>query len=146
MRTGDPARGGILRSLALVPGAALAFLPSATCPACIAAYAGVLSAAGLGFVFDARYQTPLISLFLAIGIASIGWSTRSHGRLGPLLITLAGSAGVVAGRLLWSLPALLHAGAVLLFVAAAWNLWLKRSLPEPLVQLKLRSRDIRGSP
>lgn len=145
MRPDDPARG-ILRSLTLVPAAVLALLPSATCPACIAAYAGVLSAAGLGFVFDARYQVPLISIFLAMGVASIGWSTRSHRRAGPLLATLAGSAGVVAGRLLWTAPPLLHAGSALLFAAALWNLWLKRPRPARLAQLQLDSRDIRASP
>ncbi len=35
-----------LHGLVLIPGAALPLLPSATCPACIAAYAGGLSAVG----------------------------------------------------------------------------------------------------
>lgn len=46
----DPPRRPWLRSLALVPGAVLSLLPAAQCPFCIAAYAGVLSSLGLGFL------------------------------------------------------------------------------------------------
>ena len=129
-----------LRSLAVVPGAVLALLPSATCPACIAAYAGVLSAVGLGFLFNERVLAPLIIVFLAIGAASVAWSTRSHRRAGPLVATLSGSAALVAGRLLWSAPTLVYGGVALLVLASLWNLWLKRPQPGPLVQLRMERK------
>jgi len=124
-----------LRSLAMVPGALLPLLPSATCPACVAAYAGVLSAVGLGFLLNERLLAPLIVLFLAIGIASVAWSTRSHRRAGPLIATLLGSTAVIMGRVVGHVHALLYAGVMILIAASLWNLWLKKRRPQQLVQI-----------
>jgi len=124
------------RSLAPVPGAALALLPSATCPACVAGYAGVLSAAGLGFLFDDRILAPVVGALLVVGVASVAYSTRSHRNPGPLAATLVGAGAVAAGRLLWNLPILLYAGVALLLGASLWNLWLKRRQPAPLLQVR----------
>lgn len=132
-----PPRSTWARSLAPLPGALLSILPSATCPACVAAYAGVLSATGLGFLLTERVLVPIIVVFLAAGIASIGWSTRSHRRAGPLVATVIGSAAVVLGRIVWSVPLLLYGGVALLIGASLWNLSLKRPRPESLVQLRL---------
>lgn len=135
----EPVHRRALRSLALLPGAALALLPSATCPACIAAYAGVLSALGLGFLHDERVVAPLIGGFLVVGIASIAWATRSHQNLGPLGVTVVGSAGVVVSRLLWNVPAALYASIAVLIAASVWNLWLKRQRRAPVFQLQVGS-------
>lgn len=129
-----------IRSLAVLPGALLALLPSATCPMCLAAYAGVLSAVGLGFLFNERVLAPLIVIFLAIGIFSVAWSTRSRRRREPLLGTLLGSAAVVAGRLIWHVPALVYSGVALLLAASLFNLWLKRPRREPLIPI-VRARS-----
>lgn len=124
-----------IRSLAVLPGALLALQPSATCPLCLAAYAGMLSAVGLGFLFNERVLGPLIVVFLAIGIFSVAWSARSHRRLGPLVATVVGSGVVVASRLVWNVPIALYTGVALLIGASLWNLWLKRPQAEPLVQI-----------
>jgi copper chaperone len=125
-----------LRSLAMVPGALLPLLPNATCPACLTAYAGVLSAIGLGFLFKERVVAPLIVIFLGIGIFSVALSMRSHRRSGPLVVTVLGSAAVVAGRLVWNIPVLLYTGVALLIGASFWNLWLKRPHPQQLLEIQ----------
>lgn len=130
-----------LRSLALIPGAVLPLLPSATCPACLAAYAGVLSAVGLGFLFNDRVLTPLIAVFLLVGVASVAWSTKSHRRLGPLVATLLGSAAVLVGRLVWNISPVLYSGVALLIGASLWNLWFKRPRPEPVAELRLGPKE-----
>lgn len=117
-----------LRSLAALPAALLSLLPSFTCPACIAAYAGLLSALGLGFVLREEFLAPAIVVFLAVGVLSVGTSARTHGRPGPLVLTIVGAVLVVSGRLVWSVPSLVYGGAALLLAASAWNLWLKRPL------------------
>ena len=122
-----PARRQRLRSLATLPGAVLSMLPSFTCPACIAAYAGVLSALGLGFVLREEFLAPLIVVCLLAGVASMATSGRAHGRAGPLVLTILGSLLVAAGRLVWSVPALVYGGAALLVGTSIWNLWLKRT-------------------
>jgi hypothetical protein len=112
--------------MVVLPAAALYLLPSATCPACIAAYGGVLSALGLGFVMNDRVLGPVIATFLVIWIVSVAFSTRSHRHPGPLVATILGSAAVAGGRLAWDLSLLLYAGVAILVGAAIWNLWLKR--------------------
>ena len=128
-------RKGWLASLAVVPAAGLALLPSFTCPACLAAYAGVFSTIGLGFMLNERVMAPLIAAFLVIGFLAIARSTRSHRRPGPLVATGIGSVVVVVGRLVWNIPSVLYVGVALLVAAAVWNLWLKRPKRRPLVQL-----------
>lgn len=126
---------GWIRSLALIPGAALPLLPSATCPLCLAAYGGILSALGLGFLANKRVLDPLIVVFLAVGIFSMAFSMRSHRHSGPLLLAIIGAAAVVAGRLIWNAPAALYIGVGLFAGASVWNLWLKRARVVPLVQI-----------
>jgi hypothetical protein len=130
-----------LRSLSLLPGGLLALLPAAKCPICIAAYAGVLSSLGLGFLHDDRVLSPIIAVLLTVGLVSVAWSTRGHRRPGPLAVTVLGSAAVVVGRLIWSVPVVLYGGVALLVGASLWNLWLKRPRPEPLIQLRLERKE-----
>ena len=131
----DRSRGGWTGSLAPVPGILLALLPRGTCPACLAAYSGLLSALGVGALYQARLVAPLTLAFLGVGLVGIGWSGRSHGRRGPFIATLAGSAGVVAGRFLWDVRLLVYLAVVLLVAASVWNLWLRRRGSRPLVQI-----------
>jgi len=128
--------GAWLRSLALVPGAVLPLLPSFACPACLAAYAGLLSALGVGVLLTERVLVPLIVAFLVVGVLSVGWATQGHRKPGPLVATVGGSLAVVLGRLVWSVPPVLYAGVGLLVTASLWNLWLKRPRPEPLIHIR----------
>lgn len=124
-------RRGILRALATAPAAVLALLPSFSCPACLAAYTGVLSSLGLSFMLNERVLAPLIVVFLLLGIVSVGRARRSHGNRGPIAVTLAASALIVVGRLIWHVPPVLYLGAGLLIAATLWNLWLKRPKHRP---------------
>jgi hypothetical protein len=63
------ARDGWKNSLTAVPGIAFAFLPKIVCPACWPAYAGLLSALGLGFLLDETWLLPLTTAFLGLATA-----------------------------------------------------------------------------
>ncbi len=115
-----------IQSVAAFPAAALSLLPSFSCPMCLSAYAGALSAFGITAILDESVLAPLIAVFLAFGVGSIAWTTRSHRRVAPLVLSITGAASVIAGRLVWDVAAVLYVGAALLVTASLWNLWLKR--------------------
>jgi len=129
-----------MQLLTAVPGAVLPLLPSATCPGCVAAYAGVASAVGLGFLLTERVLAPLIAVFLAINVLGLAWSTRGHRRTGPLALTAVASAAVVSGRFLWGAETLVYSGASLLVAASLWNLWVKRAGVAPFVRIRMQRK------
>ena len=59
------------RSLAVLPGIGVSLLPKLACPLCWRAYAGLLSALGLGFLISAKYLLPLTVALLAIAVLSL---------------------------------------------------------------------------
>lgn len=126
---------GMVRALGAIPGAVAAVLPVATCPACFAAYAGLLSALGAGYLLREQILAPLLVVLLVLGMVSVAWSSRSHGRREPLFATIAGSTAIVAGRLIWSTPLLLYGGVSIVLGASLWNVWLGRQGPAPLLQI-----------
>jgi hypothetical protein len=68
------------RSLAVLPGIGVSLLPKMMCPICWPAYAGVVSALGLGFLISTKYLLPLTVAFLAITAAALGFrASRRHG-------------------------------------------------------------------
>jgi len=84
-----------------------------------------------------RVLAPLIAVALVVGIAAVAWSTRSHRRPGPLILTIVGSVAITCGRLLWNVHPLVYGGGGVLLGASLWNLWLKRPRKEPLVNIRL---------
>ena len=122
-----PCRTPWLQTLVAVPAAVLPLLPSFSCPVCVAAYAGLLSSLGLGFLLTDRVQRPLIVAFLIVSLAGVGWAARTTKRVGPFVLVLLGSAAIVAGRLVWRVTPALYIGVVCLVAGTVWNLILKRT-------------------
>ena len=120
----------------VVPAAVLPLLPSATCPVCLAAYAGVLSSLGLGFLLNDQVQRPLILVFLGITIASVAWAAKQYRRFSPFLLVLSGSVAIVAARIVWNVSWVVYLGVAFLIAGAVWNLVLKR-VGQRLVQIRL---------
>jgi len=114
------------QTIVAVPAAVLPLLPNFSCPVCVAAYAGLLSSFGLGFLLTDRVQRPLIVAFLVVSVTGVGWAARQYKRVGPLILVLLGSAGIVAGRLVWSVTPALYIGVACLVAGTVWNLILKQ--------------------
>lgn len=121
--------------VALLPSIGLAVASKFTCSLCVAAYAGVLSSVGVGFLGTAHGLTILSLILLAVGLASLAWSWRRHRHTGPLALNGVGAVFLLLGRLTWSLPPVLYAGAGLVLAASVWNLWLGWRNPPGLVPL-----------
>ena len=105
-------------SVLVLPGIAAALLPNLTCPLCWPAYAGVLSALGLGFLGTTAYLLPITAAFLIIAVGALALGPRRHGKHGPLLVGFVGSAVVLLGKfVLGSSPATF--GGVGMLIAAS---------------------------
>lgn len=117
-----------------VPSIGLAVLSKFTCSFCVAAYAGVLSTAGLGFAGTDRGFTVLTGALLTLGALSLWWSARRHRHSGPLALALGGSVVLLVGRMTLT-TRLLYAGAAAVFLGSLWNLWLSRDPKQDVVQL-----------
>ena len=120
-------QSGWLGSLAVLPGIGATLLPVGLCPACWPAYAGILSALGLGFLLDAAYLLPVTSLFLLVALGALAYRARSRRGFGPFLGGVVASAGILAGKFILSSDAVTWGGIVLLVAASIWNAWPQRA-------------------
>ena len=117
------------QSLLVLPGAAVALLPNVACPACWPVYAGLLSSLGLGFLLSTRYLLPLTIAFLALALGALGLQARRHHKYGPLLLGLAGSAPLLAGKFVFDSNPAMFGGLGVLIAASIWNSWPRRAAP-----------------
>lgn len=67
-----------LNAVALLPAIGAALLPKLTCPACWPAYAGLLSALGVGFFDYTPWLLPLTLVFLVFTLATLAWGARKR--------------------------------------------------------------------
>jgi len=119
---GEGKKAGILGGIAIGPGLGAAFLAKAACPLCYPAIGSVLSAVGLGFLFEGPYFIILAGLFLAVAIFGLAYRAKSRHGYGPLGLGLAGIALLILGRVVLSLDWLMYLGVVILLGASVWNL------------------------
>jgi hypothetical protein len=116
------------RSLALLPGVGVSLLPKLICPMCWPAYAGVVSALGLGFLISTRYLLPLTVAFLAITAAALGFRAPQRHGYGPLWLGLVASAVILTGKFYFDTARAVYVGVGLLIAASVWNSWPRRSV------------------
>jgi mercuric ion transport protein len=114
---------------ATLSAAGMALLPKLTCPACWPAYAGVLSAMGIGFFDYTPYLLPLTAGFLVIAVASLAYRAQQRRGYKPLLLGLFAAALLLIGKFYYSSDSVMYAGLALLVLASLWNTW-----PQPGVK------------
>lgn len=118
---------GWMSSLATLPGIGVTLLPVGLCPACWPAYAGVLSALGLGFLFKTTYLLPVTALFLLVAVGALAFRARSRRGYRPFALGLIASATVLIGKFVFTLDVAMYGGIVLLVAASIWNAWPRKA-------------------
>ena len=118
---------GWRRLLAAFPSGGAALLPVGICPACLPAYAGVLSALGLGFLLENRYLLVLLAALLTASLASLAYRAKTRHGYGPFGLGAVATGMILTSKFLFVSNPLLYGGVVLLVAASVWNAWPRRS-------------------
>ncbi|MDQ7006449.1 MAG: hypothetical protein Q9Q40_04395 [Acidobacteriota bacterium] len=115
-----------------IPVAALASLPAllpvGICPACWPAYAGLLSAFGMGFLLESRYLLPLMVTFFGLALAALAYRASSRRGFGPLIAGAAAVGWTLVFKFAIPVPLAAYAGLGGLVAASAWNSWPKKAV------------------
>lgn len=109
--------------LALLPGIGVALLPKVACPACWPAYAGLLSALGVGFLMSRAYLLPLTVLFLGFATAALFVEARKRRRPAPFWLGTIAAITVLVGKFEVDSGPATFAGIGLLVICSMWSTW-----------------------
>jgi mercuric ion transport protein len=120
-----------LRNLTTVPGIVVGLLPNLTCPACWPAYAGLLSALGLGFLMSSAYLFPLTAALLLLAVGTIALRARERHRYGPFILGLVAAATLLAGKFALDSRIMTYGGIAVLIAASIWSSWPRRLSTAP---------------
>ncbi|MEK7405344.1 MAG: MerC family mercury resistance protein, partial [Acidobacteriota bacterium] len=118
--------GPRVRNLTAVPAIVAGLLPNVTCPACWPAYAGLLSALGLGFLVSSAYLFPLTAALLLVAVCTIGLRARERHRYGPFVLGFVAAATLLAGKFVLASQIMTYGGIAVLIAASLWNNWPRR--------------------
>ena len=104
-----------------LPAVGVSLLPKVICPVCAPAYAALLSALGLGFLFSTRYMLPLTLGLLSLAVGALFFRALSRRGLGPFWTGVAAAGSVLIGKFWFDSTPATYAGVTLLVVASVWN-------------------------
>lgn len=106
----------------------VAVLPILHCPACWPAYAGVLSALGLGVIWQAAYLLPITILFLTSALFALGYKARSRHGYVPMMLGLVAAVAVLAGKFWLGSDPVTYMALSVLLLASVWNAWPRKEV------------------
>ena len=121
-------RTGWLSSLGVLPSIGVSLLPVGLCPACWPAYAGLLSALGLGALLNSRYLLPITAMLLAIAVGALAFRADQRRGYGPFALGVLASAIVIIGKFILVANIVVYVGAILLVAASVWNAWPRQTV------------------
>jgi hypothetical protein len=109
---------------------------------CWPAYAGIVSALGLGFLISTKYRLLLTISFLALTTVALGFRASKRHGYGPLSMGLVAAATILVGKFYFNVTQAGLAGVGLLIAASVWNSWPRRATPAgpECVQIALQQR------
>jgi hypothetical protein len=109
------------RGVTIVPPLLVAALPK--CPICLMS---LMSVVGLGSVVSEPRLLPLMLVFLAVALASLGFRSGSRRGWGPFLLAVLASAILLLGRFYFNSTWIASLGGLLLVSGSVWNAWPKQ--------------------
>jgi hypothetical protein len=115
------------QQLLALPGVGVCLLPKLICPLCWPAYAGIMSALGLGFLASRVYLFPLTVFLLALASGSLAFRASRHRGFAPFGVGVAASATILIGKFYFDTPWVTYLSVCVLLVAAIWNAWPRRA-------------------
>jgi hypothetical protein len=119
------------QAVVALPGIGVSLLPKLMCPACWPAYAGIVSALGLGFLISAKYLLPLTVACLAITAFALGFRASRRRGYGPFWVGLLAATVILTGKFYFDAEQATYAGVGLLVAASVWNSWPRRAAAVP---------------
>lgn len=111
----------------LLPAIGTALMPKLVCPACWPAYAGLLSALGLGFIDYTPWLLPLTLVFLVVVLITLAWRAQTRRGYAPLGLGMAAAVIVLIGKFQFDSNLATYTGIALLVGASLWNSWPRRN-------------------
>lgn len=115
----------------LLPAIGTAIMPKLVCPACWPAYAGLLSALGLGFIDYSPFLLPLTAVFLVVVLATLGWRANARRGYAPLALGIVAALVLLIGKFQFDSDAATYTSISLLVGASLWNSWPRRNPTAP---------------
>jgi hypothetical protein len=116
------------QTTSMLPGIGISVLPKVVCPACWPAYAGVLSALGLGFIpLSTTYLLPLTTGFLIVAVAALGFRARQRRGYFPMLLGALAGVVVLYGKFSLESNLVMYAGLAVLVAASVLNTWRQKN-------------------
>lgn len=109
--------------IAAIPAIGVALLPKIACPVCWPAYAGLLSAAGLGFLIQGNNLFIISMVFLGLALGTFALRGKSKKNFTPFWLALVGMFLVIPGKFLWDNMIIFYAGMAFLTAAVIIDIW-----------------------
>ena len=116
---GRPWQNAARAAMASLASILIALLPK--CPLCLGAYASALGLSGLQIVPHRTWLLPAALILVLAHLVTMGRRAMRTSRFAPLGASAAGTLVLMAGSVVWSMPALSFAGAALMIAGAAMN-------------------------
>jgi len=98
------------RAVMALPAVGVSLLPKLACPICWPAYAGVLTALGLGFLISEPYLLWVTVTFLMVCMGSLILRAQERRGYGPATFGIIAGAVVLAGKFHFESNAAMYSG------------------------------------
>ena len=88
-------------------------------PGVLAAYAGLLSSVGLGFLISPVYLLPLTAAFIVLALAALVLRATKRRGYGPFVVGLVAGSAVLLGKFAWASHLTMYSALGLMVISSS---------------------------